>query len=212
MFTKNEMILLFFRYEGTHCEINIDECVDSPCWNNGTCFDNYGSYVCNCPEGFGGQNCEFNLNECLSNPCLKGGICVDEFGSYYCKCPHGYTGKHCENSVRGQCENAACPSNSFCLDAPSGLQCVCKPGFMGNPPNCTINFCAGKPCSNGGTCNSDINGYNCTCPPAWKGILNSFIYIPTKNQFIMALEAEKFLQRNRSQNCYKTFFKSSSHS
>ncbi|XP_043274627.1 protein crumbs isoform X2 [Venturia canescens] len=156
-------------YEGTHCEINIDECVDNPCLNNGTCFDNYGGYVCTCPEGFEGQNCEFNLNECLSAPCLKGGICVDEVGSYHCKCPHGYTGKNCENSIRGQCENAACPSNSICLEVSSGLQCVCKPGFMGNPPNCTINFCAGNPCSNGGTCTSDTNGYNCTCPPGWKG-------------------------------------------
>lgn len=30
----------------------------SPCLNQGICFDNYGSYTCQCQSGFGGTNCE----------------------------------------------------------------------------------------------------------------------------------------------------------
>lgn len=40
------------------CEININECENNPCLNNGICFDNYGGYTCQCAPGFGGQNCE----------------------------------------------------------------------------------------------------------------------------------------------------------
>ncbi|XP_034945316.1 protein crumbs isoform X2 [Chelonus insularis] len=154
-------------YEGKNCEVNIDECVNNPCLNNGKCFDNYGGYVCHCPEGFEGQNCELNLNECLSGPCLNGGTCTDVVGSYYCMCPSGFGGQHCERP--SNCENAACPANSICLDVKGGLQCVCKPGYMGNPPNCTINYCASNPCVNGGTCTSNDDGYNCTCTNEWKG-------------------------------------------
>ncbi|XP_046474666.1 protein crumbs isoform X5 [Neodiprion pinetum] len=154
-------------YRGINCEINIDECLNNPCLNNGKCFDNYGGYICQCPMGFEGQNCELNLNECLSNPCTNGGSCIDEVGTYHCNCLSGYTGRHCE--LHGLCENGACPLNSICIPDNHGPQCVCNPGFMGIPPNCTINFCANNPCLNGGTCTSNQDGFNCTCPIEWTG-------------------------------------------
>ncbi|XP_076303298.1 cell polarity complex component crumbs isoform X3 [Lasioglossum baleicum] len=159
-------------YEGVNCEIDIDECMANPCLNKGVCYDIYGGYICNCPNGFEGQNCEFNLNECLSSPCKHGGDCVDDVGSYHCNCPPEYAGRHCE--LRSLCENAACPLNSICVEDAHGPQCVCNPGFMGNPPNCTINYCASNPCDNGGTCTSNKDGYNCTCPPEWKGKVCQF--------------------------------------
>ncbi|XP_015514876.1 protein crumbs isoform X6 [Neodiprion lecontei] len=154
-------------YRGINCEININECLNNPCLNNGACFDNYGGYICQCPMGFEGQNCELNLNECLSNPCTNGGSCIDEVGTYHCNCLSGYTGRHCE--LHGLCENGACPLNSICIPDNHGPQCVCNPGFMGIPPNCTINFCANNPCLNGGTCTSNQDGFNCTCPIEWTG-------------------------------------------
>lgn len=50
--------LLAFRYKGINCETNINECEINPCFNHGVCFDNYGSYTCQCQSGFGGINCE----------------------------------------------------------------------------------------------------------------------------------------------------------
>ncbi|XP_067213668.1 protein crumbs isoform X3 [Linepithema humile] len=154
-------------YEGANCEVDIDECQANPCLNNGVCYDYYGAYICHCPTGFEGQNCELNLNECLSSPCANGGECIDDVGSYRCDCPSGFTGRHCE--LRSLCEKAACPPNSICMEDAHGPQCVCKPGFMGNPPNCTVNYCASNPCANGGTCASGRDGFNCTCPPEWRG-------------------------------------------
>jgi hypothetical protein len=46
------------RYKGVNCEQNINECENNPCLNQGSCFDTYGSYTCQCMRGFGGQNCE----------------------------------------------------------------------------------------------------------------------------------------------------------
>lgn len=35
-----------------------DECVQNPCVNGGTCYNNEGSYTCYCPAGWTGPNCE----------------------------------------------------------------------------------------------------------------------------------------------------------
>lgn len=57
-----DLIYLFifelFRYKGINCETNINECEMNPCFNQGVCFDNYGSYTCQCQLGFSGINCE----------------------------------------------------------------------------------------------------------------------------------------------------------
>ncbi|XP_058806153.1 protein crumbs isoform X2 [Phymastichus coffea] len=160
-------------YEGANCEIDIDECENNPCLNDGSCYNNYGSYVCVCPRGLEGQNCELNTNECLSAPCRNGGQCIDEVGTYRCNCSSGFAGEHCELSSRSNaltCDSVACPPNSVCVrDAAHGAQCVCKPGYVGNPPDCTMNHCASHPCANGGTCTSVKDKYECTCPPEWKG-------------------------------------------
>ncbi|XP_033227185.1 protein crumbs isoform X3 [Belonocnema kinseyi] len=160
-------------YRGPHCEINIDECENNPCLNNGKCYDFYGGYTCECPTGFDGQNCEQNLNECLSSPCLNGGSCVDDVGSYHCNCLNGFSGRHCEHPLsaqaRSSCDSIECSQDSICVKDDHGLQCVCKPGFVGNPPNCTLNYCTSNPCDNGGTCNNGKDGFNCSCPPGYKG-------------------------------------------
>ena len=38
--------------------VEIDYCYDSPCVNNGTCYNDLDNYTCVCPMGFTGQNCE----------------------------------------------------------------------------------------------------------------------------------------------------------
>jgi hypothetical protein len=45
-------------YKGEHCEINIDECEDQTCSNQGTCVDGINSYSCQCSDGFSGHDCE----------------------------------------------------------------------------------------------------------------------------------------------------------
>ncbi len=39
-------------YDGSYCEIQINECSASPCRNGATCRDLIGEYKCDCPPGF----------------------------------------------------------------------------------------------------------------------------------------------------------------
>lgn len=38
-------------YEGEFCEIDTDECANSPCLNNGKCIDKINAFHCQCPTG-----------------------------------------------------------------------------------------------------------------------------------------------------------------
>ena len=39
--------------------IDINDCVSSPCDNGGDCSDHVNSYTCNCSNGYNGTHCEF---------------------------------------------------------------------------------------------------------------------------------------------------------
>lgn len=38
-------------YEGEFCQIDTDECANSPCLNNGKCIDKINAFHCQCPTG-----------------------------------------------------------------------------------------------------------------------------------------------------------------
>ncbi|XP_030896849.1 protocadherin Fat 4 [Leptonychotes weddellii] len=79
-------------YAGSWCEIDIDECLPSPCHNGGTCHNLVGGFSCSCPDGFTGRACERDINECLPGPCKNGAVCQNVPGSFNCVCKTGYTG------------------------------------------------------------------------------------------------------------------------
>ena len=75
-------MLVFFAFEGTNCELEIDECLSQPCLNGATCHDSLASFACSCAPGFLGDLCETNIDECVSQPCLNGGQCTDDANGY----------------------------------------------------------------------------------------------------------------------------------
>lgn len=55
---------LFLIIAGQTCEIDINECVKTPCLNGAICQNSIGSYKCNCKSGYTGRNCETDIDNC----------------------------------------------------------------------------------------------------------------------------------------------------
>jgi Notch-like protein len=45
-------------FEGLTCDINIDDCVSSPCPLHSNCIDKVNGYSCKCHQSQTGKNCE----------------------------------------------------------------------------------------------------------------------------------------------------------
>lgn len=45
-------------YEGSYCELNIDDCAKFHCDNGGVCVDGINNATCSCPSKFTGLHCE----------------------------------------------------------------------------------------------------------------------------------------------------------
>ena len=41
-------------FEGSHCEVVVNECLSGPCLNGGSCMDGPGKFMCYCEPGFTG--------------------------------------------------------------------------------------------------------------------------------------------------------------
>ncbi|CAG9772773.1 unnamed protein product [Ceutorhynchus assimilis] len=91
-------------YEGTHCEIDTDECQKyEPCVQ-GTCIDRVANYFCACDPDFGGKNCSVKLTGCEEEPCENKGVCkpylINEVEHRFnCSCPNGFHGHTCQNKT-----------------------------------------------------------------------------------------------------------------
>ena len=48
-------------FTGSNYVDDIEECLEVPYNNNGTCTEAYGSFDCQCAQGFGGQLCEQSI-------------------------------------------------------------------------------------------------------------------------------------------------------
>ncbi|XP_071747876.1 protein crumbs isoform X2 [Lepeophtheirus salmonis] len=121
-------------YEGDNCEVNINECVSSPC-RNGECQDGIAEYICVCNPGYEGKNCEEEIDECERfSPCQHGS-CEDGVADYFCDCEYGWGGKNCSVALIG-CESVACLNGGTCEPFLIGESlhsgnCTCTAGFDG---------------------------------------------------------------------------------
>ncbi|TSK42117.1 Delta-like protein D [Bagarius yarrelli] len=156
-------------FTGASCEIEVNECSESPCRNGGSCTDLENTYSCTCPPGFYGRNCELSAMTCADGPCFNGGRCADNPDEgYFCQCPMGYAGFNCEKKI-DHCSSNPCLNGAQCLDLVDSFLCQCPEGFSGAHCDDNIDECGSYPCQNGGTCQDGVNDYTCTCPPGYTG-------------------------------------------
>ncbi|XP_068009825.1 LOW QUALITY PROTEIN: protein eyes shut homolog [Melanerpes formicivorus] len=155
-------------FEGTHCEVNSDECISHPCQNEGLCVDGVNHFRCSCQHGFTGTLCEVEINECLSRPCRNNGTCLDLRNRFLCSCAPGYYGTLCEMDVN-ECEALPCLHGGSCINRLGGYGCLCPPGFTGARCEANIDECLSGPCLNGGSCIDAIGAYQCHCRRGFGG-------------------------------------------
>nr|XP_057912610.1 protein jagged-2b isoform X1 [Doryrhamphus excisus] len=156
-------------FSGIYCHENINDCIQSPCQNGGTCIDGINSFQCFCPDGWEGPLCDLNVNECRHNPCKNGGRCVDLVNDFYCECADNWKGKTC-HSRESQCDATTCSNGGTCYDHGDTFRCACPPGWGGNTCNTAKNStCASSPCLNGGTCVGGGDTFSCICKEGWEG-------------------------------------------
>ncbi|XP_026864062.2 coagulation factor IXb [Electrophorus electricus] len=86
-----------------------NQCLSSPCLNNGKCEDGMSAYVCWCPPGFHGKNCELEMARLCqvdNGGCMQ--FCmVDKTYGTICDCADGYRlaedNRSCEPIVNFPC-------------------------------------------------------------------------------------------------------------
>ncbi|XP_053718773.1 protein crumbs homolog 1 isoform X1 [Synchiropus splendidus] len=176
-------------FQGSHCQIDVNECVSQPCRNGGSCVDKVGQFSCLCPAGFTGATCQVQIEECHSAPCLNEGSCHDHSEGFTCTCRPGFQGQQCEINT-DECQERPCQNGGLCVDGVNGYRCDCSnTGFTGllcerpQPPchsgpcfnnaSCedvqgsvcqeVINPCDPSPCQNEGHCEIQGSGYVCHC-------------------------------------------------
>jgi len=158
-------------FAGESCEIDIDDCISSPCGNHGRCLDGPNTYTCMCDEGWAGVRCRKPVDPCFKNPCLNEGTCqrIGKGMNFNCVCPMGYGGKLCDILI-DQCRSSPCEHGGTCFNDGTGkFTCKCPTGFGG--PTCSqeISLCNAARCKNGGLCVEGVASYSCKCPPGFGG-------------------------------------------
>jgi hypothetical protein len=158
-------------WEGSLCDTNIDECLNSPCDANAACTDNEGSFSCACNTGYAGDglSCS-NVDECLSNPCGANAACTDNAGSFTCACNTGYAGNGLSCSNVDECLNSPCDANAACTDNEGSFSCACNTGYAGDGLSCSnVDECLSNPCGANAACTDNAGSFTCACNTGYAG-------------------------------------------
>ena len=120
-------------WNGTLCELNIQECDSRPCENDAACTDAIDAYNCICISGFEGHNCNGDIDECSSQPCQSAGKCSESTADmgipadkYNCTCVQGFDGHNCEDDV-DECTPDPCQNNATVRALPGRLSALSVP-------------------------------------------------------------------------------------
>uniref|UniRef100_A0A1A7X7H3 CD97 molecule n=2 Tax=Iconisemion striatum TaxID=60296 RepID=A0A1A7X7H3_9TELE len=177
--------------------VDDDECAENEgagqCGSNATCFNTFGSYYCQCAEGFkSSKSVNFtadspamckDIDECLTtNICGPDASCNNTISSYVCFCKKGFVSSgvgtfHPGNNASckdiNECEEGSvCGPSSSCVNTHGSYYCKCnvgfglrsgKPNYTGTVEQCEDVCRIDKTICGNGTCNVEAGGHNCAC-------------------------------------------------
>jgi len=120
-------------WTGTNCSVQVNECKENPCLNDGRCVDLENDFSCQCTQGFTGKRCQHEVDFCAAEPCRNGGSCTNSLEGFVCQCRPGFLGIQCEIDIDECLDNPCDPvGTDRCLD---------QVGYSSST-NCFINFCS----------------------------------------------------------------------
>ncbi|KAJ8020449.1 Protein eyes shut-like [Holothuria leucospilota] len=169
-------------YLGLRCEINVDECPQDACSQNGFCLDGINSFTCLCGPGWAGFDCSQPIDDCIGNLCQNNSTCIDLNESYECLCPVGFEGDLCERETN-ECAMNYCRNGAQCVDLFNDYRCICQDGWMGKNCSLDVNECLSNPCLNNATCINQLNEFYCVCPPFITGPFCDTFFDPCDTEF-----------------------------
>ncbi|XP_070704552.1 adhesion G protein-coupled receptor E5 [Pempheris klunzingeri] len=125
-----------------------------PCGDNANCFNTYGSFYCQCVDGFMSSMNTVNfsaetsatcrdINECVEDKdlCGSNAQCFNAIPLYSCICDGGFISSTGVESFRlgdnvkcqdiDECqEENVCGHNATCINTPGSYRCACNAGFQ----------------------------------------------------------------------------------
>ncbi|XP_035824821.1 fibropellin-1-like [Aplysia californica] len=138
------------RYSGPLCELVVDSCYSSPCYNQGTC--RYRG-ACSCSDVV--ISCGWQDELCQRERCGQRADCDLLTPSYTCDCTGtGYTGLQCAQDDN-ECRDTPgpCLNNGVCVNTVGGYSCNCRgTGYHGDLCDVDDDECEDQnPCFNQGS-------------------------------------------------------------
>lgn len=118
-------------FYGEYCNLNYNNCANSPCQNGGTCIDGENDFTCRCVPGFIGALCQENIDDCVYDGCANGATCIDLVNDFSCTCAPGFTGRFCTENI-DDCTSQPCQNGGTCKDKVDTYKCECMRGFYGD--------------------------------------------------------------------------------
>ena len=164
------------------CDLENEHDLFHECDVNAECTDSWGSYKCNCNDGYEGGGrvgkC-ININECERNTddCDQHATCSDTVGSFDCQCIDGYEGSgkdgDCININECEGDHTCNENTSDCVDNAGSYICECNDGYEKSDNGVCIDIdeCTRQTddCDANAECINNTGSFLCRCNNGYTG-------------------------------------------